>query len=70
MPGRAFWGAVDEEISDRGISRVIIYGYDGLFMQPVASPSPDYIPGLEDPQTPPVPQDEDKREAMFIQPDD
>ncbi|GJS14854.1 hypothetical protein Tco_0409326 [Tanacetum coccineum] len=35
-------------------------------MQPVAPPSPDYIPGLEDPQTPPVPQDEDEREPLFI----
>ncbi|GJZ85807.1 hypothetical protein Tco_0651146 [Tanacetum coccineum] len=34
---------------------------------PVASPSPDYIPGLEDPQTPPVPHDEDEREPMFVQ---
>ncbi|GJZ32517.1 hypothetical protein Tco_0577953 [Tanacetum coccineum] len=34
---------------------------------PVAPPSPDYIPGPEDPQTPPVPQDEDKREPMFVQ---
>ncbi|GJT58304.1 hypothetical protein Tco_0993358 [Tanacetum coccineum] len=35
-------------------------GYDGLPIQPVAPPSPDYIPGPEDPQTPPVPQDEDE----------
>ncbi|GKE05861.1 hypothetical protein Tco_1397879 [Tanacetum coccineum] len=68
-PGRVFWGA-DEEISDGGIPRVIVYGYDGLPMQPVAPPSPDYIPGPEDPQTPPVPQDEDEREPMFIQPHD
>ncbi|GJY65715.1 hypothetical protein Tco_0467953 [Tanacetum coccineum] len=68
-PGRVFWGA-DEEISDGGSPRVIVYGYDGLPMQPVAPPSPDYIPGPEDPQTPPVPQDEDEREAMFIQPHD
>ncbi|GJW87230.1 hypothetical protein Tco_0162570 [Tanacetum coccineum] len=66
-PGRAFWGADDEEISERGIPRVIVLGYDGLPMQPVASPSPDYIPGLEDPQTPPVPQNEDEREPMFVQ---
>ncbi|GJS43641.1 hypothetical protein Tco_0568684 [Tanacetum coccineum] len=33
----------------------------------VAPPSPDYIPGPEDPQTPPVPQDEDEREPMFVQ---
>ncbi|GJY06167.1 hypothetical protein Tco_0373221 [Tanacetum coccineum] len=64
-PARVFWG-VDEEISDGGISRVIIFGYDGLLMQPVASPSPDYISGPEDPQTPPVPQDEDEREPMFV----
>nr|GEW07641.1 hypothetical protein [Tanacetum cinerariifolium] len=36
----------------------------------VAPPSPDYILGLEEPQTPPVPQDEDEREPMFIQPHD
>ncbi|GJV31331.1 hypothetical protein Tco_1391731 [Tanacetum coccineum] len=63
-------GADDEEITDGGIPRVIVYGYDGLPMQPVALPSTDYIPGPEDPHTPPVPQDEDEREAMFIQPYD
>ncbi|GJX96175.1 hypothetical protein Tco_0351973 [Tanacetum coccineum] len=47
-----------------GIPRVIILGYDGLPLQPVAPPSPDYIPGPENPQTPPVPQDEDEREPM------
>ncbi|GJY35467.1 hypothetical protein Tco_0420845 [Tanacetum coccineum] len=39
-PGRAFWGADDEEKSEGG---------------------------PEDPQTPPVPQDEDEREPMFVQ---
>nr|GEY80769.1 hypothetical protein [Tanacetum cinerariifolium] len=40
--------------------------------EPVASPSPDYIPGPEEPQTPPAPQDEDEHEhePMFIQPHD
>ncbi|GKA20232.1 hypothetical protein Tco_0700221 [Tanacetum coccineum] len=38
--------------------------------RPIAPPSPDYIPGPEEPQTPPVPQDEDEREPMFIQPHD
>nr|GEU93466.1 reverse transcriptase domain-containing protein [Tanacetum cinerariifolium] len=33
-PGRVFWGA-DEELSDRGSLRVIVYGYDGLPMLPV-----------------------------------
>nr|GFB01834.1 hypothetical protein [Tanacetum cinerariifolium] len=36
-------------------------------MLPVAPPSPDYIPGLEEPQTSPGPQDEDEHELMFIQ---
>nr|GEW86483.1 putative reverse transcriptase domain-containing protein [Tanacetum cinerariifolium] len=68
-PGRVFWGA-DEELSDGGSLRVIVYGYDRLPMLPVAPPSPDYIPGLEEPQTPPAPQDEDEHEPMFIQPHD
>ncbi|GJY94327.1 reverse transcriptase domain-containing protein [Tanacetum coccineum] len=61
-PGRAFWGADDEEVSKGGIPRVIVLGYDGLPLQPVAPPSPDYIPGPENPQIPPVPQDEDEHE--------
>ncbi|GKE89287.1 hypothetical protein Tco_1566762, partial [Tanacetum coccineum] len=65
-PGRVFWGA-DEEISDGGSPRVIVYRYDGLPMQLVAPPLPDYIPGPEEPQTSLVPQDEDEREPMFIQ---
>ncbi|GKC72641.1 hypothetical protein Tco_1118524, partial [Tanacetum coccineum] len=68
-PVRVFWG-VDEEISNGGSPRVIVYGYDGLPMQPIALPSPDYILGPKDPQTPPIPQDEDEREPMFIQPQD
>ncbi|GJX10201.1 putative reverse transcriptase domain-containing protein [Tanacetum coccineum] len=66
-PGRAFWGADDEDISEGGIPRVIVLGYDGLPIQPVAPSSPDYIPGPEDPQTPQVPQNEDEREPMFVQ---
>ncbi|GKA20236.1 hypothetical protein Tco_0700225 [Tanacetum coccineum] len=38
--------------------------------RPVAPSSPDYIPGPEEPQTPPVPQDEDERESILIQPQD
>ncbi|GJZ57643.1 hypothetical protein Tco_0613137 [Tanacetum coccineum] len=66
-PAGDFWGANDEEVSEGGIPWVIVYGYDGLPIQPVAPLSPDYIPGPEDPQTPPVPQDEDEREPMFAQ---
>ncbi|GJR39934.1 hypothetical protein Tco_1215618 [Tanacetum coccineum] len=66
-PCRAFWGVDDEEISEGGIPRVIVLGYDGLPLQPVAPPSPDYILGPENLQILPVPQDEDEREPMFIQ---
>ncbi|GJS77374.1 hypothetical protein Tco_0727255, partial [Tanacetum coccineum] len=45
-PGRVFWGA-DEELSDGGSPRVIVYRYDGLPMQPVAPPSLNYVPGPE-----------------------
>ncbi|GJY77732.1 hypothetical protein Tco_0483533 [Tanacetum coccineum] len=34
-PGRVFYGADDEEISEGGVPRVIVYGYDGLPIQPV-----------------------------------
>nr|GEZ08684.1 hypothetical protein [Tanacetum cinerariifolium] len=68
-PRRVFWGA-DEELSDGGSLWVIMYKYDGLPMLPVALPSPNYIPGPEEPQTPPAPQDEDEHELMFIQPHD
>ncbi|GJX14799.1 hypothetical protein Tco_0206557 [Tanacetum coccineum] len=66
-PGRAFWGADYEGISEGGIPRVIVLGYDGLPLQPVAPPSPDFILGPENLQILPVPQDEDEREPMFIQ---
>ncbi|GJY57982.1 retrovirus-related pol polyprotein from transposon TNT 1-94 [Tanacetum coccineum] len=49
--GRVFWGA-DEELSDGGSPRFIVYGYDRLPMQPVAPPSPDYVPGPEYPLSP------------------
>nr|GFB44284.1 hypothetical protein [Tanacetum cinerariifolium] len=68
-PGRVFWGA-DEELSIGGSLLVIVHEYDGLPMLPVAPPSPDYIHGLEEPHTPPAPQDEDEHEPMFIQPHD
>nr|GEY14827.1 putative reverse transcriptase domain-containing protein [Tanacetum cinerariifolium] len=60
-PGMVFCGA-DEELSDGGSPRVIMYGYD--------SPSPNYVPGPEEPHTPPTLQDEDEHEPMFIQPHD
>ncbi|GKC83541.1 hypothetical protein Tco_1139258, partial [Tanacetum coccineum] len=61
----------DEELSDEGSPRVIIYIYDGLPMQPVALPSPDYVSGPEHPPSsdyvpgpkhPPSPVEEDPEE--------
>nr|GFA94230.1 hypothetical protein [Tanacetum cinerariifolium] len=41
-----------EDSAETGPPRVIIYGYDGLHIQPVAPPSPDYVPGPEHPSSP------------------
>nr|GEU62455.1 hypothetical protein [Tanacetum cinerariifolium] len=41
------WRYYEEESAETGPPRVIVYGYDGLPMQPVAPPSPDYVPGPE-----------------------
>ncbi|GKF14491.1 hypothetical protein Tco_0055953 [Tanacetum coccineum] len=46
----------------------VFWGADGIPIQPVGPPSPDYIPGPEDPQTPPVPQDEDEIEEQPLPP--
>nr|GFA79605.1 hypothetical protein [Tanacetum cinerariifolium] len=46
------WRYYEEESAKAGSPRVIVYGYDGLFMQPVAPPSPDYVPGPEHPPSP------------------
>ncbi|GKA03645.1 hypothetical protein Tco_0676426 [Tanacetum coccineum] len=50
-PGRVFWGA-DEELFDGGSLRVIVYRYDGLLLQSVALPSPDYVLGPKHPPSP------------------
>ncbi|GJX53867.1 hypothetical protein Tco_0282236 [Tanacetum coccineum] len=42
-PGRVFWGADDEEVSEGGIPQVIVLGYDGLPLQPVAPQSPRFL---------------------------
>nr|GEU62574.1 putative reverse transcriptase domain-containing protein [Tanacetum cinerariifolium] len=41
-----------EESAKTGPPRVIVYGYDGLPMQPVAPPSPDYVPRPDHPPSP------------------
>ncbi|GKG40096.1 hypothetical protein Tco_0466873, partial [Tanacetum coccineum] len=35
-----------------GVPRVIVLGYDGLPIQPVDPPSPDYVPGPKHPPSP------------------
>nr|GEV03229.1 reverse transcriptase domain-containing protein [Tanacetum cinerariifolium] len=46
------WRIYREDLAKTGPPRVIIYGYNGLPMQPVAPPSPDYVPGPEHPPSP------------------
>nr|GEZ58465.1 hypothetical protein [Tanacetum cinerariifolium] len=46
------WRYYGEDSAETGPLRVIVYGYDGLPMQPVAPPSPDYVPGPEHPPSP------------------
>nr|GFA07161.1 hypothetical protein [Tanacetum cinerariifolium] len=46
------WRYYGEESAEAGSPGVIVYGYDRLPMQPVAPPSPDYVPGTEHPPSP------------------
>ncbi|GJR50306.1 putative reverse transcriptase domain-containing protein [Tanacetum coccineum] len=43
-----------EEPSDAGCPRVVIYGYDGLPMNSVNPPSPDYVSEFEEPEQAPL----------------
>nr|GEX79910.1 hypothetical protein [Tanacetum cinerariifolium] len=43
------WRYYGVESAETGPPRVIVYGYDGLLMQLVTTPSPDYVPGPEHP---------------------
>ncbi|GKD62428.1 hypothetical protein Tco_1299937, partial [Tanacetum coccineum] len=47
-----FYRGSDEEPSDVGSPGVIVYGYDGLPMHPIAPPSPNYVPGPKHPPSP------------------
>ncbi|GJV95183.1 hypothetical protein Tco_1546760 [Tanacetum coccineum] len=49
-PDRAFWGADDEEVSEGGIPRVIVLGYDGLPLQPVPQDEDKQSVSEEDPE--------------------
>nr|GEV64352.1 hypothetical protein [Tanacetum cinerariifolium] len=46
------WRYYEEDSTETGPPRVIVYGYDGLPIQPVAPLSPDYVPGPEHPPSP------------------
>nr|GEU35505.1 hypothetical protein [Tanacetum cinerariifolium] len=46
------WRYYGEDSAETRLLRVIVYGYDGLPIQPVASPSPDYVPSPEHPPSP------------------
>nr|GEW11621.1 hypothetical protein [Tanacetum cinerariifolium] len=46
------WRYYGEDSAKTGPSRVIVYEYDGLPIQPVAPPSLDYVPGPEHPPSP------------------
>nr|GEV81822.1 putative reverse transcriptase domain-containing protein [Tanacetum cinerariifolium] len=46
------WRYYGEESAEAGSLGVIVYGYNGLPMQLVAPPSPDYVPGPEHPPSP------------------
>nr|GEX44913.1 hypothetical protein [Tanacetum cinerariifolium] len=41
------WYKSQEESAEAGSPRVVVYGYNRLPIQPVAPPSPDYVPGPE-----------------------
>nr|GEY29438.1 hypothetical protein [Tanacetum cinerariifolium] len=43
------WRYYREDPAETGSTGVIVYRYDGHLMQPVAPPSPDYVPGPEHP---------------------
>nr|GEU72953.1 hypothetical protein [Tanacetum cinerariifolium] len=46
------WRYYGEDSAETEPPRVIVYGYDRLPIQPVALPSPDYVPGPEHPPSP------------------
>ncbi|GJZ99030.1 hypothetical protein Tco_0671581 [Tanacetum coccineum] len=50
MNDRSHTKARKQEPSDVGSPGVVIYGYDGLPMHPVDPPSPNHVPGPEEPE--------------------
>nr|GFA40151.1 hypothetical protein [Tanacetum cinerariifolium] len=46
------WRYYGEDLVETGPLRVIVHGYNGLPIHPVAPLSPDYVPGPEHPASP------------------
>nr|GEZ40811.1 hypothetical protein [Tanacetum cinerariifolium] len=46
------WRYYEEKSAEVGFPGFVVYGYDGLPMQPVAPPSPEYVTGPEHPPSP------------------
>nr|GEU51723.1 putative reverse transcriptase domain-containing protein [Tanacetum cinerariifolium] len=60
-----------EDSAETGPPRVIVYGYDGLPIQPVASPSLDYVPRPEHPPSPiEIPYVPDPEYPEYLAPSD
>nr|GEW26560.1 putative reverse transcriptase domain-containing protein [Tanacetum cinerariifolium] len=57
-----------EDSAETGPLRVNIYGYDGLPIQPVALPSPNYIPYVLEPEYPEYLAPYDEKEPLDYQP--
>nr|GEZ94335.1 hypothetical protein [Tanacetum cinerariifolium] len=67
-PGRVFWGT-DEEVSEGGVPRVIVYEYDGFPIQPPLPPvdsptteSPGYV-AESDPEEDPEYEDDEEQDG-------
>ncbi|GKC29755.1 hypothetical protein Tco_1037049 [Tanacetum coccineum] len=61
---QSYWSVMRRILREAFLGVIILGSMHNPAIQPVAPPSPDYIPGLEDPQTPPIPQDEDEHEFL------
>nr|GFA16119.1 hypothetical protein [Tanacetum cinerariifolium] len=62
------WRYYGEDSAETGPPRVIVYGYDGLLIHPVASPSPDYIPYVPEPEYPKYLEPSDDEAPLEDQP--
>nr|GEY93596.1 putative reverse transcriptase domain-containing protein [Tanacetum cinerariifolium]GEY93608.1 putative reverse transcriptase domain-containing protein [Tanacetum cinerariifolium] len=65
------WRYYGEDSAETEPPRVIVYGYDGLLIQPVTPPSPDYVPGPKHPPSPiEIPYVPDPEYPVYLAPSD